>query len=560
MTAPDGGPELVRPSLLTLVFYARSQVAAEGPARRHLTALWDGLRPLLPAAVPGLPYEPDLGTADDTDASAVLCAATVAPGSADVSAALVYGWHDVVVAAWMAAPNAPGTTWAGLADVAGRTVPSSGAGVLGRANVHLALYDAEGRPYEADPAGLGRAVAAGLPDAARPAVPPGTPTTTREGFAVWDLAEESGPRSRGERGIAVLAPVGLEDRLDEWTWSPPRAPFVRYLLHAAKLHYETRVLRADQGPLRRARRLSEDTQRALRDLVAPGSAADAGPSRAVALGALRPLRQHTDRLTDQLMEHALVIGNLRTLEQTVEAAELNMRTAVGDSFPGTAGSADPLARDLRGAELTLTQVRHELTRMSVTQEQSRALAEWAQARTLATESERQAVLTLWQTSMLGGLLMLLAAIQAFGYRVDLGSGLALPLILLLGSVAWALPVLTFHWSRSSTVPHSTWITRASCLAAGAGTGWTLYALCCRVAGTEVAPGPALLSAGAGAVALCVAGHRLVRRRVGARRGGREGGAGRPGRLGRLGRPARPSGPSGPSGPGGPGGPGGPARR
>jgi hypothetical protein len=108
--------------------------------------------------------------------------------------------------------------------------------------------------------------------------------------------------------------------------------------------------------------------------------------------------------------------------------------------------------------------------------------------------------------------MLLAAIQAFGYQVDLGKGLALPLILWLGSVAWALPVLTFHWSRSSTVPYDTWITRAGCLAVGAGTGWTLYALACRVADAAVAPWPALLCAGLGGAGLCLAGHRVVGRR------------------------------------------------
>jgi hypothetical protein len=52
--------------------------------------------------------------------------------------------------------------------------------------------------------------------------------------------------------------------------------------------------------------------------------------------------------------------------------------------------------------------------------------------------DRQAELTLLQTALIGGLLMVLSAIQALHYTVPLPSPLHAPLIALLGSLALAL--------------------------------------------------------------------------------------------------------------------------
>jgi predicted nucleotide-binding protein len=74
-------------------------------------------------------------------------------------------------------------------------------------------------------------------------------TTTRSGYAVWDLSPGG---TDTVREIVIVAAADRDDEVSAWAWSDGTTdlpPFARYLLHAAKLRYEARLLDAwEQGP------------------------------------------------------------------------------------------------------------------------------------------------------------------------------------------------------------------------------------------------------------------------------------------------------------------------
>jgi hypothetical protein len=68
-------------------------------------------------------------------------------------------------------------------------------------------------------------------------------TTTPAGYALWDtgLAADTSVL----REIVLIAPPDKDDEVSAWVWSdrtPAMPPFGRYLMHAANLRYEARLL------------------------------------------------------------------------------------------------------------------------------------------------------------------------------------------------------------------------------------------------------------------------------------------------------------------------------
>ena len=150
-------------------------------------------------------------------------------------------------------------------------------------------------------------------------------TTTAAGYTLWDagLAADTSD----VREIVLIAAADRDAELSAWTWSdgtPQIPPFARYLLHAAKLRYEARLLdawhrdsRAPSGP---------GGMPADQDATAPpGAQAELIRAELSRLGA----------------EHRRLDGletDLRTLRQTVTIARDNLRTvAAGDTGDNSAG-------------------------------------------------------------------------------------------------------------------------------------------------------------------------------------------------------------------------------
>jgi len=172
---------------------------------------------------------------------------------------------------------------------------------------------------------------AGNPPAALPAGLTDAPTLRTGELNIWDPAAAAD----ADRQLVVLTGFEQELELSTFTWSDGRAdlpPLGRYLMHAAKLRYESRVLGEGSGRLmalsdRVDRRLNVVTRR-LQDAANPdGSAPESQPMAA---------------------DEALLIStlaDLRRMARTVDIALGNMGRAT-TPFPADARTGEWLRGQL----------------------------------------------------------------------------------------------------------------------------------------------------------------------------------------------------------------------
>jgi predicted nucleotide-binding protein len=244
-----------------------------------------------------------------------------------------------------------GQTWA--------EVRPSGPGVLGEARLFLAKVRAAGGPVVAG-AELGQSVdpdLAGWPDRA-----PGwwrAGTTTEAGFALWDTGRAAD--TGAVRELVLFAAADRDEEMSAWAWSDGTAeipPLARYLLYAAKLRYEARLLESWH------RRPAAGDLDALGAILAPGAP---GPRRTALL------QPWADRLRGEEVRLTALMSDLARLRETTASARHNLGlvpgcAAAGAAAAGAAGvfAADrALARwlteqagdDLAYAEIDLGQVR-----------------------------------------------------------------------------------------------------------------------------------------------------------------------------------------------------------
>jgi hypothetical protein len=94
------------------------------------------------------------------------------------------------------------------------------------------------------------------------------------------------------------------------------------------------------------------------------------------------------------------------------------------------------------------QIADDITELEIARDQGErvsALTAAAVQRRLGTAQQQ---LLLIQASVVGSILMVLAAVQAFGTELPIPDSLQTPLIAVLGSLALALPTAVLRWSRS----------------------------------------------------------------------------------------------------------------
>jgi predicted nucleotide-binding protein len=213
---------------------------------------------------------------------------------------------------------------------------------LGEARLFLARTPADGTGAVAATAALGRSIDLLLPyreDRAREWWRRGT--TTSSGYAVWDLSPGD---TDVTREIVVVAAEDREEELSAWAWSDGTTalpPFARYLLHAAKLRYEARLLDDwEQGPR------GGDVNAMLAELSVALAPDAPHPDKAGLLGS------RLSRLRAQEVHLRALVADLERLSNTVTIAHANLgRAAEGDASAGEAGmfAADQaLARWLTG--------------------------------------------------------------------------------------------------------------------------------------------------------------------------------------------------------------------
>jgi hypothetical protein len=489
-----------RPALLTHVFYPADRLGSGHTATRsHLHDLWTAITSAgLTEPLGGHPTRLDSTAAPPvTDTLRVLAAARQTdPGQ--VYTALAYQWHDAVAVTLMQAPNSAALDWRALATRWEALLPPPGEAVLlGTAAVHMGLLTTAS---PADAAAVAPLISAEVPDP----VDSGwwhSGARTRQGFLLWDLPAPTGGTASTHRRLAVLAPSSQEAELDAWVWSSPvpgLVPFTRYLLHAAKARYERQVLLSGLPALRSLRTETDGICGSLFGKTSDWPHAAPGPS----LDALTSARQDLRRLRIASGGLTTSLSSVRALAQTLEAAKANMEVAVGGDF--LTPDDGPLGHDLRTAGITLAQARAEEVYLSAAHTRAGDVIAHAEAETASRLSDHQTRLALWQTSFLGALLMLLAAIQSFSYKVPLPGPLIAPSICLLSSLALALPVVTWHWSLSTAPARRARATLVASGAVGASLGWLLFSLTTHLVQRPSAPTWTVVSAAAGAVLLTTA--------------------------------------------------------
>jgi predicted nucleotide-binding protein len=196
-------------------------------------------------------------------------------------------------------------------------------------------------------------------------------TTTSAGYAVWDTSPgDTGPG----RDIVAVAAAGRGDELSAWAWSDgpaELAPFTRYLLHAAKLRYEARLLESWQQ-----RQPGADIAQTLAELSAALAPEAARPGQAGLL------RSWVSRLRGEERRLQALEADLERLSRTVAIARDNLAAAAGPDA-GQDGAGMFAADRALGQWLTL-QLDDDLGYLRID------LAQTRRARELAVEEAEEA--------------------------------------------------------------------------------------------------------------------------------------------------------------------------
>ena len=477
-------------------FVAHAFVAATGPHAAvgwtWLTDLWARLGSAFGIAQPIAGSTADLPPRAP-EADGVVAARTAsAPG---VHQAVVRRVGDVVCLSVVRAPTAGGPRWDTFDAEWSAVLPTPTAGVLGVARILQAQLDDPAQPVDA--AALGPVVAGMLPVAgdwsSRGIV---RPEGSWGPFAVWEASGPSAAEDRADRRIVVVVGHDRDDPLSAWTWSlgEELAPLAHYLLHAAKTRFQMRLWSADGAAGRSALRRATDQAIApllrLSDEVVEGGE----PRPEALLAATTPLV----RLRVSEADLADRASRLHDIARVVEIAANNMATrARRDQAGGLFLDDAELARWMQ------RQLGHDAAFLESAADRARAVAALGDhlvTRGLATRRER---VNLILTGVIGAVVAVLTAIQAFGYQVPLAepakAAVIPPVIAAIGALA-----LVLYMAVLPTVPE-----RRSASAAArsvtlgllaAMTAWLVTAVACTLSGLPL-PAPASLTAGAAAVGI-----------------------------------------------------------
>ncbi|MFC6019362.1 CATRA conflict system CASPASE/TPR repeat-associated protein [Plantactinospora solaniradicis] len=335
--------------------------------------------------------------------------------------------------------------------------PGTGAGGdLGTLRIYVAYVES---PLDEETVGrIAAAIGGAVPD------PGGATAWTRDwsrtaqDFLLW----EPPARHPGERRLILIGQESAEDELDAFAWTSGGrvlGPLVYYLLDSEKLRYELAVHNAD---FPRIRQLCLDIDGAVDRLLALHRSASTAPADLV---------RADDALT-QLQTDATgmitTLARLRKVAWTVGVAKANMTAAV----PALPSARGPLAADQAMAKVLSERIGDDIAYLDISRERAdrvSALTATAVQRGLGAFQQQ---LLLVQTSVVGAIVMILAAVQAFETKVDIPALLQAPLIAVLGSLALALPTAATRWSSniSRDMPLRT-VDYLATFALGASLGW-----------------------------------------------------------------------------------------
>ncbi|MCG5472063.1 BN6_48550 family protein [Micromonospora sp. LAH09] len=499
-------PALVVHTLFSVGTAAGSSApSAPAPTVDALSALWDGLA-RLDLTAPIAPYQRDLPEDFGAGTPGVLLLAArqrVVPGS--VYEALAFRCRDVVGVSVILAPNDDGVGWQELSDRWASTAPAMSGAELSTTTIYLGLSDHGRANWFGRREGDGRwarRLHRQLPGA--PPEPGWTTSWSRVAgrLLMWNLPADGG---YAQHRYLVLASLADEAALDGMTWlsnGQVLPPLTRYVLCRAELRHQEQVLEAAIPGLRAAIDKTDRACETLAELLRTTEPSD------------RQLRAAALELSTVQAEGSGLIGataDVSKMAETVRGIQDNMEAALGRDVRHGPGAT--LHQDQKPAVWLAEQLRIELTYVDSTWRKADQLNRLATAVVGERHRRRQEVLTLIQASILGSLLMGLAAIQSLQYRVPLAGPLVAPLICVLGILALLLPATVLHWPRPGTsTPRRRWVVVGGC-AFGAALGWLASSISWWQARDVPAPqGWSALLAAAGAASVTLVALTLIRLR------------------------------------------------
>jgi predicted nucleotide-binding protein len=264
--------------------------------------------------------------------------------------------------------------WADLAQIWAQASGLGADAMLGEARLFLAKTPPGDTGAVTATPELGKSLDSLLPYAAdRPRDWWRWGVTTAEGYALWDtrLAADTS----GIREIVLIAAVDRDDELSAWAWSDGTAaipPFAQYLLHAAKLRYEARLLDA----WHRGSGAQRDLDAMPEELSAITLTSDASHPVTAEF-----VRSGLSRATAEAKRLSGLEAELRRLRQTATIARDNLRAAAPRDVSDD--SAGMFAADQALAQWLLWQADDDLTYLRID------IDRVARARKLAAEELEQ---------------------------------------------------------------------------------------------------------------------------------------------------------------------------
>jgi hypothetical protein len=273
-----------------------------------------------------------------------------------------------------------------------------------------------------------------------------SPYISDEGYCIW-----GGDELNKRRTVALLAPRDKEDQLFKWTvWPEPGflAPFARYLMHTAKLHYAQQVFDAEIQGLRK---ISRELDQALGDIVSVyQKSEDEGMWRQHEI-----TEAHKGLVLEQRRNFDLMYGisKLTELSFTTRIAARNMQELLPPPHPKMKLTDNTFfERDrVRGAWLS-EQIQMDLGYLTALRErvsEGHKIASLLLERETQKTSRRLKNLVLIQGTLIGSLTIGLLMLPAFDvFDNDL---MVSAVLVLLMSIVLVLPVLFERWHEAYTL-------------------------------------------------------------------------------------------------------------
>jgi hypothetical protein len=373
--------------------------------------------------------------------------------------AMLYTYGNTLGLAVILAPPETGAShtatrtaavWTELNDAWDRACAPSPSGtpdpLLGAIRIHRALVEpAADTPRTDDEVGQQLALRLSGTSASNPETL-SERVTLGPGLSLWEATSaQADPVGRDRRFLTTAAATDdQEGLLDDWVWtdgSGRLAPVTRYLLHAAIVRHQYRVRRnADQRLSREQQGLQQEANRLLDEchrLLGAGS----GRTSRRALARWEKLAEAAQKLQIADRQAAVKDSHLRTMAQTVTIAADTMNGSLIE--PGRPDPR-PLAADVQCVERLSAVLQDDAADIATTRELvSEAVRVTTQEATQHLQNHQQYV-SLVQTSVIGGLLMALTAVQALGYKLPIPASTQGPLIALLTALAIALPTVVLR--------------------------------------------------------------------------------------------------------------------